>query len=61
MADGAGATRRSGWSGAIGWLLTRFERDGIRVRELCLLYLLAIALVIAAVVAFFIPLFWIFS
>jgi hypothetical protein len=61
MAHDAGSTRHSGWSGVVQAFLARFERDGIRLREMCLLYVLATTLVIAAVVAFFVPLFWIFS
>jgi hypothetical protein len=61
MANDAGSARHSGWSGVLEAFVARFERDGIRLREMCLLYLLATALVIAAVVAFFVPLFWIFS
>ena len=61
MVDGADFARQAGWPGVLDAVLARFQREGIRVRELCLLYVLSFLLVVAVVVLFFVPLVWIFS
>ena len=61
MSKPVGAAGRPGWSVRAEVLLSRFQRPGIRVRDIFGLYLVVVLAVIVAVALFFIPLMWIFS
>jgi hypothetical protein len=62
MVSGAGPTglpdRRARLEAAV---LARFAREDMRVRDLFLLYIFAVGLACLAIVAFVVPLMWIFS
>ncbi len=62
MVSGAGPTGFPDWRARLeAAVMARFAREDMRVRDLFFLYVVAVGLACLAIVAFVVPLMWIFS